>query len=89
MTLFLLTLRLETPLRHAIDRVRGLRVAVRRPPTLILQLLTICLVAFHELAALRILRPCVLRREIAEPDHHHDAERCIGKLDVFRRWKWL
>src|SRR5215510_12004848 len=41
LTLFLLLLRLETTLRHAIDRGRRLGVPICRPATLIFQLLTI------------------------------------------------
>src|SRR5215471_19280575 len=48
LTLFLLLLCFATTLRHAIDRGRRLRVAIRRPATLILQLLTIRLVAFQQ-----------------------------------------
>ena len=48
LTFFLLLLCLVTTLRHAIDRGRRLRVAMRRPATLILQLLTIRLVAFQQ-----------------------------------------
>src|SRR5262245_13804270 len=88
LTLFLLLLRLATTLRHAIDRGRRLRVAIRRPATLILQLLTIRLVALQQLA-LRILKPDVPRRGTLEADRHHDAKRCIGKLDMFRRRKRL
>src|SRR5262249_18742033 len=62
--LFLLLLCLETTLRHAIDRGRRLRVPIRRPATLILELLTIRLVAFEQLAALRIRKPCFPRRDI-------------------------
>src|SRR5262249_5995294 len=47
LTLFLLLLCLATTLRHAIDRGRRLRVAIRRPATLILELLTIRLVALQ------------------------------------------
>src|SRR5262245_23990485 len=88
LTLFLLLLCLATTLRHAIDRGRRLRVAIRRPATLILQLLTIRLVALEQLA-LRILKPRVPRRSTLEADRHHDAKRCIGKLDMFRRRKRL
>src|SRR5215831_10862935 len=88
LTLFLLLLCLATTLRHAIDRGRRLRVPIRRPATLILELLTIRLVALDELAALRIL-PRFPGRGILEADRHHKAKRCIGKLDMFRRRKRL
>jgi len=88
LTLLLLLLCLATTLRHAIDRGRRLRVPIRRPATLILELLTIRLVALDELAALRIL-PRFPGRGILEADRHHEAKRCIGKLDMFRRRKRL
>src|SRR5215467_10482850 len=73
LTLFLLPLCLETALRRAIDRGRRLRIPIRRPATLILQLLTIRLVAFEQLAALRIL-PRFPGRDILEADRHHEAK---------------
>src|SRR5262249_60537725 len=74
LTLLLLLLCLATTLRHAIDRGRWLRVPIRRPATLILELLTIRLVALDELAALRIL-PRFPGRGILEADRHHEAKR--------------
>src|SRR5262249_3390354 len=88
LALFLLLLCLAATLRHAIDRGRRLRVAIRRPATLILQLLTIRLVALEQLA-LRILNPCIPRRCTLEADRYNDAKRCSGKLDMFRRRKRL
>src|SRR5262249_61056441 len=79
---------LAPTLRHAIDRGRRLRVPIRRPATLILELLTVRLVALDELAALRIL-PRFPGRGILEADRHHEAKRCIRKLDMFRRRKRL
>src|SRR5262249_507617 len=70
---FLLLLCLETTLRHATDRGRRLRVPMRRPATLILELLTIRLVAFEQLA-LRILKPRFPGRDSLEADRHHDAK---------------
>src|SRR5262249_7441973 len=88
LTLFLLLLCLATTLQHAIDRGRRLRVPIRRPATLILELLTIRFVAFEQLAAL-ILQPRFPRRDTLEADRHHEAKRCIGKLDMLRRQKRL
>src|SRR5215470_1222256 len=65
-----------------------MRVPIRRPATLILELLTVGLVALDELAALRIL-PRFPGRGILEADRHHEAKRCIRKLDMFRRRKRL
>ena len=73
---------------YPIPSGRRLRVPIRRPATLILELLTIRLVALDELAALRIL-PRFPGRGILEADRHHEAKRCIGKLDMFRRRKRL
>jgi hypothetical protein len=75
LTLGVLTLCLETSLRHAMHIGRRLRLPIRRLPTLILELLTIRLVTLQQLAALEVLKArCVLRRDFVEPDRHEDAE---------------
>src|ERR1700745_1790027 len=70
---------------------RGGRVRVPIPAlaTLILEPLTIRLVAFEQLAALRIRKPRFPGRDTLEADRHHEAKGGIGKLDMFRRRKWL
>src|SRR6516225_9415099 len=90
LTLCALTLCLETSFRHAVYLGRRFRLAIRRLPALILELLPIRLVTLQEFASLEVLKPCgLLRRNFVEPDRHGDAERRIAKADMIRCWKWL